>query len=121
MTEYNIKFFDINKNKSENINVSEDIGKILKTIFNHRGTFKTKFDVIKFICRKINNICGDIFSYSKYSKTYTINNEYLMNNFQIYNLRNKHFSNIRNDIMEYLEIEIDNDDDVDIFEVFGLQ
>lgn len=117
MEEYNIDFFDINKNGNENIVLSEEMKKILKSIFNHRSTITTRFDAIKFICRKINSICGEIFMYNKKKKLYTINKEYLMNNFNIYNLRNKKFENIRVDIVEYLGIEYD---DIDIFDVFNI-
>ena len=118
MYSFNICMYNINKDKKENVIIGKTIYDILKSIFNFRGTIKTKYDIIKFVCCRINKLCGEFFKFNKHAQEYTINKDYIANNFYIYNLRNKNFCNIEKKLIDYLDIEIDEEHD--IFEVFGI-
>lgn len=121
MNNYNINIFDLNNNYNDKIEISAEDKKTVKE-FDYRvklEKFNTKYELIKFIVSKLNNLCKNIISSKQNAKKkyeYKLNDEILKYNFELYCLRSKCCS-IEPKLVEHLGIKIEESEKIlELFE-----
>lgn len=116
MTNYNITYYNIMNEFQESLTIkSEDLA-TLKSIFNYRGKIKIKYDLIKFITIRINDMCNfELFKISKrleYNEKkyniYYLDNNIMEQHFELYKKRGN-FHNIEQALLDHLNIEIEDE------------
>ncbi len=131
MEKYKIDIFDLNKNSSENIKIAQKDLSIMHTVFRFSSKIATRYELIKFVVSRLNTMCNCKVITAKKTKVekkskngkdtkqrvYYINDDELNYHFDLL-LRRNNFRSIEEKIVEYLGIEILDEDlyDTSIFD-----
>lgn len=130
MEKFNVDLLNMNKDRLTKIQLSEEDDKALKFVLRCRTTIATKYDFVKFIIGQINTLCNCDVITAKCRESiqidgkrvrfnnYVLDKNILDNHFELYQKRNT-CANIEPSILDFMGIEIENDDLENLNDIFG--